>query len=172
MLQHTKALFPRFSKLAPQFELESVLEPASKEEVALIEHDAGLPLPDSYKRLLLCARGFWLMGGAIQFGLEHPFVHTFELLEHLSPEQQAIVRQRGGVWPPPTNGMLCFAEFAMEADGDQVLFDTRNGLQHGEYPVVYYSHALATPKTRLLASSFTEFMESFLEYGAFGDDEA
>jgi hypothetical protein len=32
--------------------------------------------------------------------------------------------------------MLCFAEFFMEADGDQVLFDVSKGLINGEYPIV------------------------------------
>jgi hypothetical protein len=30
---------------------------------------------------------------------------------------------KGGGWPPPSQGMLCFAEYSLEADGDQVLFE-------------------------------------------------
>ena len=46
-------------------------------EIADIERQCGVPLPDSYKRLLRCARGFWLLGGSIQFGSQHPFFHDF-----------------------------------------------------------------------------------------------
>jgi hypothetical protein len=53
------------------------------------------------------------------------------------------------------------------ADGDQVLFDTSQALVNSEYPVLYYAHASRVPNVRRLASSFTEFMEEFLEYEEF-----
>lgn len=170
MLQLAQSLFPNFVRLAPQFELENVLPPASASEIAALESELGLSLPASYKAFLQCARGFWLMGGSVQFGVQHPFVHTFEPLESMAPAQQAIVKKRGGVWPPPSAGMLCFAEFFMEADGDQVLFDTRNGLVAGEYPIVYYAHEARRPHVRRLAASFSQFMEEFLEYDAFAGE--
>jgi hypothetical protein len=58
--------------------LERVLPQASVAEVAEIERSLGIALPDSYKQLLQCARGFWLMGGVVQFGKQHPFFHEFE----------------------------------------------------------------------------------------------
>jgi hypothetical protein len=167
MLEQTKSLFPRFTELAPKFELEQVLPGASSSEVAEIESEVGVPLPESYKRMLQCARGFWLMGGVVQFGRQHPFTHEFPPFGTLPPQRQAAIRRRGGVWPPPSNGMLCFAEFFMEADGDQVLFDTSKGLVDGEYPVVYYAHEDSPPSVRLLAPSFGDFMEEFLQYEAF-----
>ena len=69
------------------------------------------------------------------------------------------------------NGMLCFAEFFMEADGDQVLFDVSQGLVDGEYPVVYYAHAASPASVRVLARSFAEFMEAFLRYEEFADED-
>lgn len=63
--------------------------------------------------------------------------------------------------------MLCFAEFWLEADGDQVLFDTSQGLVGGEYPVMYYAHSGRPPTVRRLASSFREVLDEFLEYDAF-----
>jgi len=167
MLELTKLYFPHFSELAPRFELENVLPPATASEVDELEKSIGMPLPASYKSLLQCCRGFWLMGGAVQFGKQHPFMHSFEPLERLSDAQRAVVKRRGGIWPPPSNGMLCFAEFFLEADGDQVLFDVRNGLVNGEYPIVYYAHSASPASVRVLAPSFTEFMERFLEYAAF-----
>jgi hypothetical protein len=59
------------------------------------------------------------MGGVVQFGKQHAFFHEFEPLRSLTPAQRSAVKQKGGAWPPPTDGMLCFAEFFMEADGDQ-----------------------------------------------------
>jgi hypothetical protein len=162
-----KWLFPKFAELAPRFELEGVLPGASKEEVAQVESKAGVPLPESYKQLLQCTRGFWLMGGVVQFGEQHPFVHEFVPLESLPPSHQEVVKRKGGVWPPPSDGMLCFAEFWLEADGDQVLFDTSQGLVGGEYPVMYYAHSSRPPTVRRLASSFREFVEEFLQYEAF-----
>lgn len=103
----------------------------------------------------------------MQFGEQHPFVHEFEPFDLLSPAHQAVIDRKGGAWPPPSNGMLCFAEFFMESDGDQVLFDTSQGLVNGEYPVVYNAHDDQPPSVRRLASSFEEFMETFLQYEAF-----
>lgn len=167
MLQFTRPLFPKFTALAQDFDLEAVLPGASAEQIATMESDLGVPLPDSYKQLLRCARGFSLMSDVVQFGQQHPFVHEFPPFEALPPSHQAEVKRRGGGWPPPSQGMLCFAEFFLEADGDQVLFDTRRGLVHGEYPVVYYAHAARPASVRPLAASFTEFMEQFLQYEAF-----
>ncbi|MCA3019685.1 MAG: SMI1/KNR4 family protein [Rhodocyclaceae bacterium] len=167
MLLRTLSSFPSFTKLAPKFKLEHVLPPATDVEIAKLEAGLGLTLPDSYKKLLQCARGFWLMGGTVQFGSQHPFVHEFDPYDSLSPAHKAVVKRKGGAWPPPTDCMLCFAEFCMEADGDQVLFDTSKGLVNGEYPVVYYAHEGRPPHVRHLASSFTEFLEGFLQYEAF-----
>lgn len=167
MLDQTKLHFPKFSKLATDAELEEILPGASVAEIEEIEAEIGVPLPESYKRLLQCARGFWLMGGAVQFGRQHPFAHKFPPFESLPSSHQAVVKRKGGVWPPPSSGMLCFAEFFMEADGDQVLFDTSQGLVNGEYPVVYYSHDARPPSVRRIAASFTDFMEEFLQYEAF-----
>ncbi len=167
MTPSLKALFPKFAELAPQFGLEGLLPGASSEEIAQIESIAGVPLPESYKQLLQCTRGLWLMGGVVQFGEQHPFVHDFAPFDSLPPTHQAVVMQRGGSWPPPSNGMLCFAEFWLETDGDQVLFDTSQGLVHGEYPIVYYAHSARPQKVRLLASSFRQFVEEFLQYEAF-----
>jgi hypothetical protein len=167
MIELIRPHFPRFVDRVEGFELENVLPGASPEELAALEVKLAVPLPSSYKQLLLATRGFWLMGGVVQFGEEHLFLHEFPALEALSPPQLRSVKQKGGTWPPPSNGMLCFAEFWMEADGDQVLFDVSRGLVDGEYPVMYYSHEGRPPSVRKLADNFVGFMEKFLEYEEF-----
>jgi hypothetical protein len=171
MLDAVANLFPRFARLAADRELEHVLPPATAAEIAALEQRLGLPLPQSYKAVLLCARGFWLMGGVVQFGSGHPFVHDFPPLDTLNAEQRRMVALKGGTWPPASQGMLCFAEFFIEADGDQVLFDTAGGLVDGEYPIVYWAHEDRPPSVRRLAGSFGDFMEGFLEYPAFAQED-
>ena len=94
--------FPKFyARLTERdgAEIEHILPPASDAEIAEIEHVAGVPLPESYKRLLRCARGFWLLGGSIQFDTQHPFFHHFEPLDKLTPQQRQMVVRKGGTWP-------------------------------------------------------------------------
>lgn len=167
MLKAATKLFPRFGRMARSRALEHVLPPATPDDVQALEQQLALPLPESYKSLLRCARGFWLMGGVVQFGLQHPFVHDFPPLESLTPQQRQLVDFKGGPWPPASQGMLCFAEFFMEADGDQVLFDTSRGLVSGEYPIMYWAHEGRPPSVRQIAGSFEQFMEAFLGYPAF-----
>jgi hypothetical protein len=165
MLECVSKVFPRFAALAPRFHLENIQPALSLVEIAGLEKQLGLALPRSYKQLLGCAGGFWLIGGAVQFA--RPFLHAFQPLNRLSTPQQRTVKLKGGAWPPPTNGMLCFAEFWMEADGDQVLFDVHHSSVDAEYPVIYYAHESRPPSIRLVAGTFAEFMETFLDYPAF-----
>ena len=171
MIEELVKLFPRFAALATSHDIENVLPPSTAEEIGSMETRLGVSFPTDYKSLLSVTRGFWLMGGVVQFGRQHPFFHEFERLESLTAIQQQSVRLKGGHWPPPSQGMLCFAEFFMEDDGDQVLFDVSSGLVAGEYPVMYYSHEDRPPSVRRLAQSFKEFMENFLNYPEFACDE-
>jgi hypothetical protein len=167
----------RFQKDFPDFyqrlierdgaEIEQILSPASEIEIGELERRLGVPLPDSYKRLLRCARGFWLLGGAIQFGSQHPFYHDFPPFEQLTPPQRKMAEIKGGSWPPPSQGMLCFADFFMEADGDQVLWDVSSGLLDGEYPIYYYAHEDKPPSVRKMADRFDAWLGMFLNYPEF-----
>jgi hypothetical protein len=103
----------------------------------------------------------------IQIGEEHPFFHKFEPFEKLTSEKQMAVKQKGGTWPPPSNGMLCFAEFFMEGDGDQVLFDIKQKDANGEYRVYYYNHD--EPSVRKIADSFGQWLNEFPNYEEFAD---
>jgi hypothetical protein len=148
-------------------EIEQILPAASDAEIIEIEARVGVQLPEAYKRLLRCARGFWLLGGSIQFGTQHPFFHTFEPLDKLTPMQRQVVSRRGGAWPPPSQGMLCFAEFFMEADGDQVLWDISGGMRGGEYPIYYYAHEASPASVRKLSDNFQDWVGEFLGYRDF-----
>lgn len=127
-------LFPRFQRLATQAEPEHVLPGRAADELA--QTPTGIPLPTSYK----------------QFLSRHP------PLEALTAQQRSVVAARGGCWPPPSDGMLCFAEYFLEADGDQVLFKIDLGLHNDEYPVYYYAHE--GPSIRKVADGFAEWLEN------------
>lgn len=161
MIERFQESFPAFYRSLVErdgADIEQVLPAATAAELAALEQSVGVPLPESYKRLLRCARGFWLLGGVIQFGLNHPFFHHFPPLEQLSPRQRETVTRKGGVWPPASDGMLCFAEFSLEADGDQVLWDVRGGLQNGEYPIYYYAHEDRPPSVRQVAGNLDAWL--------------
>jgi len=175
-LNNLEQRFPVFAaklRARPDADIENVETGATDDDLAQIESSIGLPLPDSYKHLLGCGREFWLFGGAIQFGFQHPFVHDFQPYDELTPQQQqSVQRKSGGAWPPPSDSMLCFAEFFMEADGDQVLFDVSKGLLNGEYPVMYYAHESRPPSVRKLADSFEAFLNEFLDYDEWANEDA
>ena len=86
--------FPRFAKLAASRDPERILPPATAADIDAIEARAGVPLPDSYKQLLRITRGFWLMGGVVQFGTQHPFFHRFPALEKLTAQQRSVVAMK------------------------------------------------------------------------------
>jgi SMI1 / KNR4 family (SUKH-1) len=155
------ASFPAFARLVRERQdasLEELLPPASAAEIEQLENELGVPLPASYKKFLRCSRALWLFGGAVQMSKGHPFFHHFPAFEELTLPQRRVVSQRGGKWPPPSDGMLCFAEFFLEADGDQVLFDVSNGSSDGEYPVIYYAHEI--PSVRKYAGGFQEWLDT------------
>lgn len=165
--------FPRFAELlsAGRGEIENIQRPAADAEIRAIEESVGIPLPESYKQFLRCARGFWLFGGAVQFGTQHPFFHNFPPLSDLTPHQREVVKLKGGTWPPPSQGMLCFAEFFMEADGDQVLFDVKKCPRGCEFPIMYYAHESRPPTVRKLADSFQSFFDGLLDRREFRDED-
>jgi hypothetical protein len=167
--------FPTFYQLlrAGKSEpVEEVLPAATEDDIAAIEDGLGIPLPHSYKQFLRCTRGFNLRGGVIRFGQEMPFFHDFPPFGRLTPRQREAVRRKGGGWPPPSQGMLCVAEYWRDADGDQVLFDVADGLKDGEYPVVYYAHEDNPPSVEPLADSFAQWLEELLTDDETGEDSS
>lgn len=172
MVELVQPLFPQFARgLAAGLgdPIEHVKPGATAAQISDAEVRLGLPFPRSYRDLLACTSGFWLLGGAFQFhGLE-AFLHDFPGLDELTPVQRQTVARKGGQWPPPSDGMLCFAEYFVEADGDQALFNVRQGLVHGEYDVVYYAHEAIPPSVRVLTHSFRDFVEELFTNRWWGD---
>jgi len=115
----------------------------------------GVPLPLSYKQFLRIARGISAFGGLRIYG--DAWYRNWPPFESLTPRQ---LLTRKTTWPPPSEGMLCFANYCLEADGDNVLFDVSQGLVDGEYPVYYYYHE--APSVTKVADSFTEFLEDYV----------
>lgn len=171
MLDRLRDQFPLFVDVVDRGKgdpIEHVLPGATADEIDTVESAVGLQLPVSYRNFLRITRGFWLMGGPVQFRKQYPSVHDFPKLEEPTPPQQQVVTAKGGRWPPPNQGMLCFAEFFLEADGDQVLFDVSAGLIDCEYPVVYYAHEDRPPSVRRLADNFSSFLSECLSYEEWG----
>jgi hypothetical protein len=157
MIQGLEFRFPRFAAGLSRGlgdPVEEVLPATSPAEILEEEKLLGIPLPDSYKEFLQCTRGLWFWGGTAQLSEGHPFFHDFPSLEELTPTQRRTLAMKGNVWPPPSQGMLCFAELFIEADGDQVLFDVSKGLVDGEYPVYYYAHEDHPPSVKQLTAGF------------------
>jgi hypothetical protein len=152
-LEPLRAHFPIFhaklcsdaEKLVDFYGKEYILPPASANEIATTESQLGLLLPKSYKQFLRCLSGFMgpirLNRTPTTFNQGHPFVVDVVYLK----------------------GTICVAEYFLEADGDQIYLDARQGLISDEYPVLYYAHDFA-PESRYLrklADSFGEWLESF-----------
>ena len=78
-------MYPTFSTLLPNSEPENVLPVRSPDELAELEQAVGVALPTSYKRFLEACGGLWLLGGNIQMGPQHPFIHDFPNFEDLTP---------------------------------------------------------------------------------------
>ena len=132
------AVYPKFARLLKRrTDLIIELQPgATDEKLATEERLLGLSLPEKLKTLLRASRQIQLEG----FDLGHLFFHE----------------QRGKV-PGASHGMLCFADYFLEADGDQMLLDPRD-LPADDPPVYYYAHAV--PEVRPLAQSFSAWLES------------
>ena len=145
MTETLKIQFPKFAAIADKIEIENELAPMTGEEISNLEKDLNIVLPASYKRFLKCTKGFSAFGGSVQMGVGHPFFHKV----------------------PPTEGMLCFAEFFMEGDGDQVLFDVSQKVENFEYPVYYYAHEDNPPSIRQIAVNFEQWLMEFSNYEAF-----
>lgn len=152
--------FRTFSDLVLRANPEYVLPGRTADEIAEIEAQVGVKLPESYRSFLASSGGLWLFGGAVQMTANHPFVHDFPSLDELTNQQIQVIRQRGGKWPPPSQGMLCFAEYFLESDGDQVLFKTDEGLIENEYPVYYYAHDAVPARVSRIADSFGDWLNN------------
>ncbi|MCW3058443.1 MAG: hypothetical protein JWQ02_264 [Capsulimonas sp.] len=137
------AQFPNFARLlstGPMAKYNEVKEPATPEEIEEVEQSTGAAFPASYQLFFTCARAASI-GDGFRIELGAAFFHE----------------------TPPSEEMLCFADYWLKGDGDQALFDVSKGLIDGEYPVYYYNHG--EPSVRKLADSFHEFIERVVAHG-------
>jgi len=154
--------FPRFARFLMSGDadpIDEILPPYTLSEIEQLEREElEQSLPPSYRAFLQIAGGMCLQGGAVRIHGRQLFFLYFPPLESMKWEQRRQAgRQNGGVWPPPSEGMLCFADFWSEGDGDQALFDVSGGLVDGEYPVFYYNHDQGS--TRRIADGFRDWLE-------------
>jgi hypothetical protein len=137
-----EAHFPLFGKFlrSNSARMREMSNPASAEDMIAIQAHLGFDLPEAYVRLLRCVRTL-AVGDTLRLALTHPFIHRSK-----SPQTQ-------------TDGMLCIADFWIEADGDQALIDvtTHTG---ADPPVLYYAHESTGSKVRKIADRFTDWIES------------
>ena len=140
--------FPKFAANSDKIDIEYELDPLTDQEIGKLEKDLNIELPASYKRFLKCTKGFFPFGGSVQMSETHPFFHK----------------------TGPTSGMLCFAEFFMEGDGDQVLFDVTQKVGNCEYPVYYYDHEDKPPSVRKIANNFEQWLSEFPNYECFNEE--
>ncbi len=162
--------FPQFAKQIKKGKIEDLLPPLNAEELTTLEEHLQAQLPPSYKQFLGYLSGFSAFDDAVKLGDQHPFFHRFKRRALLSAIQQKALDQKDGAWTPPSEGMLCFGEFMMEADGDQVLFDLSQRNADGECPVYYYAHEGNRATVRKIADSFGQWLNEFGSYPEFEEE--
>ena len=162
--------FPVFTSKINKLNIEQKKEALTDKQIKDLEVQLNIKLPPSYKKFLKCTGGFWAFDGAVQLDGQHPFIHKFKPYNQYTEQQKNTIDRKGGTWPPPSHGMLCFAEFFMEADGDQVLFDIKQRNECGEYPVYYYAHEDHPPTIRKIADSFEQWLNEFPDYEEFNEE--
>jgi len=146
VLSCIKQQFPKFAGLIKRrLETAEELEPgASEEELAAVEQAIGFRIPGALRRLFQCSRWISLDGLSLQISL---FVH---------PVASQLVGTQ----------MVCFGEYWLKADGDQVLFRSEELLD--DDPLVYY-YAHAIPAVEPTKKWFTAWLESLSRSSMFRD---
>jgi hypothetical protein len=139
---HIDALATDFPKLARflrnhRDDVESMRPGASDAELDELARTLGVPLPAAYRTFLSRTREL-VVGDTLRLTEDHPFV---------------VVSTKVAL---PTDGMVCFGEYWLEADGDQVLFDLRDG--NPDPPALYYAHGRRSVEQA--ATSFTRWVEA------------
>lgn len=143
--------FPQLAESIKRWESRisfEFIEPRSAEIIGDLESDLEVALPESYKRFLQLTSEMRTRDWTVRIGYFH-FYHD----------------------SGPGKGMLCFGDFFMLADGDQVLFDTTRDPTDGEYAVMYYAHEASPPRITKLADSFPQFLGEFMDYEDWGEYE-
>jgi hypothetical protein len=133
-----KGHFPKLARFLGRHldQVEELAGPATTEQIEELERALGVSLPESYRRFLRCTQAL-VYGDGLHIGLPGTFQH---------PDEPGL----------PSAGRICFGDYWLEGDGDQVLFG--EGESGREPPVLYYNHA--EPSVRRLAEDFPAWLES------------
>jgi hypothetical protein len=148
VLDRLKQHFPKFAGLIRR-RLESSNElgaPATTEELQRAEQSLGLKLPGALRRLFECSGRVSIDGLSIDIDVN--------LLIH------PVASQLAGT------SMLCFGEYCLQADGDQVLLRV-DELSDDDPPVYYYAHEF--PRVEPTKKRFTAWLESLSRSPLFRD---
>ena len=153
LLERLRPHFPQFVAFlqSEDADIEDILPPLSPDQITALgrQHDVELPL--SFKTFLGCMGGFRAMGDLLHLDAANLFIVSF-------PTYPNGKLKRGQTWLPPAEGMLCFADYWLYNDGDQLLFEVGRGLVDGEYPVFYYNHSAGS--VQRVADSFGGWLET------------
>lgn len=141
-LECLSAEFPKLSGFLRRHldEIEELGAPASSEEIAHLEHAIGAPLAESFRRFLSCTSCL-VYGDEASIGLQYTFRHPA-----YNPNS-------------PSANRICFGEYWLEGDGDQLLFGDAE--EDMEPPILYYNHS--EPSCEVLAEDFKAWAESLPE---------
>jgi hypothetical protein len=134
--------YPEFARFLASnaSRIQSLRPGASSDEIAQLGRDLDISIPASYAQFLKCTREV-IVDDTLQITSLHPFIHE---------------SRDGGL---PTEGMLCIADFWLEADGDQALLALSDNTDDNP-PVLYYAHEQRPPSVRQIADTFTGWIES------------
>jgi hypothetical protein len=165
------ARFPTFARRLG--DPQDVEPPASDDDLFHLQESLGVSLPDSYKDLLRCAKAFSFLSGVATIGRYHYFP-DFEPFDAGSFERGGVIQVPGG-WPPPSKSVLHFGAFSSPPDAGDLLFDARQGLLGGEYPILYCEHISGScayieakgQTARTIAGNFPELLDRFFGYEEF-----
>ncbi len=147
-LERIRVHFPKFAALVKRkFHSSSLPEPgATDDTIREVEDGLGIQLPDKLVALLRASRQIELEGLTIG---THIFFHE----------------SRSGL-SCPSEGMLCFADYWLDADGDQMLINPKD-LPNDDPPVYYYAHSI--PEVRPTKKTFSAWLESLSRSPMFRD---
>ncbi len=151
--------------------IDRILPGLTTDEINARERELGILLPNTYKQFLSTSAGFWLFDGAVQFSGNHPYRLTFPSYESLNDDDKKIVASNGGLWPPPSDGMICFGEYFEGDVGCSLMFDTNDKMKDGEYKISHYYFRASPPRAELVADSFLEWLDRKC-FGGFKRDQA
>jgi hypothetical protein len=143
------SVFPKFARFLRTRidDIDEMEGGASEPEILELEESIGAPLPEAYKQFLRCTRLLALDG--LSFGMRETCRHP----AFIEGQQNEA-------------GTICIAEFALEADGDQVLIECC-AVPTDDPAVYYYAHSRGVNAARKLDTSISAWIETLPKSSVF-----